>query len=225
MKGVTQSLLWLNDVPLVFGDAAALRQDLVDWSHRVQMVLPPTEPIIFGFKVIHLDSLLAAITRGAYTGDVGHALRVAKALIDYDIECDPALAHRVHAKDEAAARHYLRHRAARAWESRLRQAIARHEILVRSIESLQPAAPTASGQSGAAARIEANAALILDALERAGFNPQLLPAPRPGMADPVKAQARALLEESRIGSSAFDHAWKHLIRMGLISRTTGRTAG
>jgi hypothetical protein len=211
------SLLLLEGVPTVFGKAAVTRQELVNWSHRAQIVLPPTQPTVFDFKLIHLDSLLAAIERGAHGGDDGHALRAAKALVESDAECNRILARRVRADDFLAARHYLGQRGARAWEARLRLAMAGNELVIGSIDT-RHRAHEPLGENGAAARLERHMALVLDALVRAGVDPQRLPAFRLGMPDPSKALVRGSLTEVEIDTRSLDRTWRYLLQSGLIRR-------
>jgi hypothetical protein len=123
-------LLLLDNVSPVFGRLAVARKDLVDWAMRTQHVLPPTDPDIFDFKLLHLDSLLWAIEHGAENGEGGHVLRAAIALVDADVECDPVLAHRVRRREPQAAREYLSLRGVGMWASRLRQAIALKKLPV-----------------------------------------------------------------------------------------------
>jgi hypothetical protein len=195
------------------GDAAVLRVDLVNWSHRVSAILPPTDPNIFDYRYLHLDSFLTAIGRGAASGDAGHVIRAAIALVDEDVECESRVAHLVHERDVPAARSYIRSRGIRVWESKLQHAIAKGQLRPIDAFSLQPVRIPPPGSMTAA--LKATTTLVLESLVEAGFDPKRLPSYPAGKPNPAKAAAKAITERKGLSVGAFERAWDQLRQQGL----------
>ena len=204
-----------------FGPTAAFLKDLVAWSHRSQVVVPPTEPNAFVYRVLHLDSLLHAIGQGVERGDPGHLLRAAAALVERDVDCPDNLAGQVHARNVDAARHYYRHRGMAQWERQLLEATQSGHIPVVDLETMAPIGVVRPHEL-LDLRHDANAQRVLQALEALGFDPAELPPYPRGTRDPAKSAARERVAEDGMSAAFFERTWVRLRQAGRIGQARGR---
>jgi hypothetical protein len=194
-----------------FGPAAVLLKHLVEWSHRSRVVMPPTEPNVFSYRVVHLDSLFAAIQRGIDNGDAGHLVRAAVALLELDPECPTDLAKEVRLRRVDAAREYSKTRGVAHWERLLVQATQTGRIPVVDIGTMAPLGVNRSSDDTHGAR-------MLAALVELGFDPRALPEPRKGFSDPTKAAVRDRLVNEGMSVDFFNRTWNRLRNSGEIAR-------
>jgi hypothetical protein len=188
-----------------FGPFAIRRSELIDWTQRAKAVLPPSEPSIFAFQLLHLDSMLFAFERGAEVGEPGHLVRAASWLLDFGASCAPGISHQIRNERSApAAKLFLRENVVALWGEALHAGIHREHVQVIDIQAkksinadLSPAAGTKT---------------VLAVLREGGFDPLRLPPHRNGEASPVKGYARAAAAQRGLGERQFEHAWQDLRR-------------
>jgi hypothetical protein len=208
-------------VKAVLGDVVVGRGELVDWCHRTQAVMPPTEPNVFDFKHLHLDSFLAAVEKGAAAGEIGHLLRAATALLPHDVNCDRALASRVSARDVAAAREYLGREGPRMWASMLHRALATKQLHRTDAQLLEQAQKVVGRPANTA--LEASMAIMVESIVAAGFDPMRLPPFPVGRPNPAKNAARPIAAQKGLSGNAFERIWDEVRRRGLVRDDRSRT--
>lgn len=205
-------VLRVLDAPPQFGDLTVRVSNLIDWAQRKQIVIPPTEPSLFDFSAVHLDSLIEAIQRGVLAGDPGHAVRAAQWMLDAGASCDDAgLRHLIQRRrDSVAARAFLRVTAAHFWLSLLREATEHGEFkqLVDPDIGLAVASARPPGDESTAGALQRQ--LVLKVLREEGFDPDALPEYPSGMSSPAKVQAREAARRQGMSPEAFDRTWKQL---------------
>ena len=214
-------LMMTPGVEVILGDVVVGRAELVDWCHRIQAVVPPTNPNVFEFKYLHLDSFLAAIETGAAAGEIGHVLRAATALLPHDIDCDRALASRVSARDVAAAREYLAREAPRMWASMLHRALATKQLHRTAAQVLEQSRKVVT--SSVTTALEANMAILVESIVEAGYDPQRLPRFPVGRPNPAKAGARPIAAQKGLSGQAFERVWDEVRRHGLVRDDRSRS--
>jgi hypothetical protein len=209
-------VLRLEGAPNYFGNVAVRVSNLVDWAQRAQVVIPPTEPLLFDYPAVHVDSLIEAIRRGVDTGEPGHLVRAAKWLLEAGASCDPQTSELIEAnRDTRSAKNLLRSNIEGIFVPLLEKALA--EGAFTQLDADSGISLTSSRGTGASEVGATDRQLILRILHELGLDPEALPAYAKGMSSPTKSRAKEVARLAGMSPEAFERAWKKLRERRQIS--------